>query len=707
MSPQSLSAFGPSHSAPSAEELERALLQDVTRLLQRWKLKYAGRPRLERQKLLLLALEREQIVAVAYREEAVAGRVATLPIGDDARDLVRQTLIWIWKDEQLHAEYLRGELLQAPGRFSKAVVFGRQAQGALSGWTSATSNLRDSASAPFRTGAASVLVAAAGLTKQVPTVLRRELRYQSFHRYCQLNIALEASAELAYRRLAELSNDPVERQTVDRIREDEARHTEAFRLLAGALTDDDRLVNPTTVNDLVADMAAVSIWFVPARLRPATAAIKATPALAQAMSRRPRSFASRTRVAVGSGRDDADKQAVLEDCLDRAGLGDRAAGVSSVAIRASFMLGYDRRDRSNVNDPEMLELLACYLKRRGANDVVVLESPTVYANAYAHRSVAEVAAYFGFDSAAYRIVDISEDMRPYTYERGFVQHAISGSWLDAELRIVVPKLRCAPTDFAHLGLCSLEGTTGRIDDTVYAGRRVDYRSATMMLLDVAPPDFSVIDGWAPVADGLFGVMACHRPAQVRHIYAGADVVSVDEVVLEDLGVDPRRAPIVKMAYHWFGLAPAAVEVDGHRPDLRHELRGAHASGAARALGMLSDPVYVYMSNAGRIFVPQFDEPSFCPWNRSGRQFEPCSGRPSVASGCGLRREPLRRELETNLELGLGPPRPRRRGPTGKALGTRFGGARQPEPRADSLSLIGNSLGTDRPARRRTLRGRTC
>lgn len=602
--------FRVSPPTPSAEELERLLLDDVRRLLDGWNARYADRPQLERQRLLLLALEREQIVAVAYREEAVAGRVAALDIGEDARDLVRQTLIWTWKDEQLHAEYLRGELLRAPGLFSTAVVYGRQVQGALSGWTSATSNLRDARTTPFRAGAAGILVAAAGLTGQIPPVLRHELRYQTFHRYCQLNIALEASAELAYRRLVELSNDPVERGTMDRIREDEARHTDAFRLLAAALTDDDRLVNPASVDDLVSQMATVSVWFVPARLRPAMAETEAEP-LAPVTDRRPRSFASRQRVAIGSGPDNRHKQAVLEDCLDRAGLGDRAAGASSAAIRASFMLGYDRRDRSNVNDPEMVDLLARYLRRRGVRDVAVLEAPTVYGNDYAHRSVAEVASYFGFDSPAYRIVDISEDLRPYMYERGFVQHAISGSWLDADLRIVMPKLRTAPTDFAHLSLCTLEGSTGRIDDTVYAGRRVDYRSATMMLLDVAPPDFSVIDGWAPVADGLFGVMGCHRPAGVRLVYAGGDALSVDEVVLGDLGIDPRRAPIVRMTYHWFGLSPAAVEVDGRRPDLRHELRGAHASRPVRALGMLSGLVYIYMSNAGRIFVPEFD-PSFFP-----------------------------------------------------------------------------------------------
>jgi uncharacterized protein (DUF362 family) len=277
------------------------------------------------------------------------------------------------------------------------------------------------------------------------------------------------------------------------------------------------------------------------------------------------------------------------------------------------MLGYDRRDRSNVTDPEMVEILARYLRRHGVGDVAVVEAPTVYGNYYAHRSVAEVASYFGFTSPSYRVVDISEDLQPFTYDRGFVEHAISGTWRRADLRIVMPKLRTAPTDFAHLSLCTLEGTTGRIDETVYSGRQVDYRSATMMLLDVAPPDFSLIDGWRPVADGPFGVMGCRHPAMVRHVYAGVDALAVDEVVLGDLGVtDPRRAPILRLAYHWFGLAPATVVVDGTRPDLHGELRGAHASRLWRVIGLLSDPIYSYLSHGGQVFVPALDRASFPP-----------------------------------------------------------------------------------------------
>jgi uncharacterized protein (DUF362 family) len=568
--------------------------------LDRWTTECVGHPESERKKLLLLALEREQIVAVAYREEAVAGRVAQLNVGDQVRALVHQTLVWIWKDEQMHAEYLRGELLRLGGLGSSAVVYGRQIQGAVSGWTSATSNHRRPRSAPFRTGAASVLIAIAEASGRIPSALEGELRFQTFRRYCELNVALESSAELAYRRLIELTDSDTERRTIERIREDEVRHRDAFALLAEVLTPEDRLVPRQSLEGLTERFSAISPWFIPAVIRSG----KAVPATRA-------SFGSRRSVAVGTGRSDSDKIAVLESCLDRAGLPTLASGSTSAVIRASFMLGYDRRDRSNINDPELVDGVARYLLRHGVHDVAVLEAPTVYGNAYGNRSVAAVASYFGFESPSYRVVDIGQDLRPITYERGFVQQAISGEWLDADLRIVMPKLRTDPTEFAHLSLSTLEGSTGPIDDTFYAGRQIDFRSATMMLLDAAPPDFAVIDAWSPVADGPFGVMGCHRPANIRYIYAGADALSVDEVVLGDLGIrDPRLAPIVRQVYHWFGLSPADIPVDGHRPQLGRELRGAHASKLLRGLGAVSYPVYVYLSNHGELFVPAFDAAAF-------------------------------------------------------------------------------------------------
>ncbi len=42
--------------------------------------KYAGHPRRLMIRLFLLALEREEIVSVGYREELIAGRLDTMPI---------------------------------------------------------------------------------------------------------------------------------------------------------------------------------------------------------------------------------------------------------------------------------------------------------------------------------------------------------------------------------------------------------------------------------------------------------------------------------------------------------------------------------------------------------------------------------------------------------------------------------------------------
>src|SRR6202011_5475536 len=189
-----MQGYGAGGKTPHVSDLESALLGDVRAQLEGWRVEYEGRADLEREQLWLLALEREQIVAVAYREEAVAGRIDTLEVNDELRALIRQTLVWIWKDEELHAEYMRGLLLQRGGFIASLVVYGRHVQGALSGWVTATEHHDDARSAPLRTGAAHVLVASASALGRIPAVLRRELRYQTFQRYCELNVALEATA---------------------------------------------------------------------------------------------------------------------------------------------------------------------------------------------------------------------------------------------------------------------------------------------------------------------------------------------------------------------------------------------------------------------------------------------------------------------------------------------------------------------------------
>src|SRR5207247_8969072 len=80
---------------------------DFERELHRLGGKYAAHPRRETIRLLLLALEREQLVATGYREDVIAECLAAMPIGDAERDVIRHALLWVWKDEEMLSIYVR------------------------------------------------------------------------------------------------------------------------------------------------------------------------------------------------------------------------------------------------------------------------------------------------------------------------------------------------------------------------------------------------------------------------------------------------------------------------------------------------------------------------------------------------------------------------------------------------------------------------
>src|SRR2546428_6701356 len=74
-----------------------ALYREFEQTLELCSRRFASKPREEMIHLFLLALEREEIVAVGYRENAIARRLPTMEIDDDERELIRHALIWLWK----------------------------------------------------------------------------------------------------------------------------------------------------------------------------------------------------------------------------------------------------------------------------------------------------------------------------------------------------------------------------------------------------------------------------------------------------------------------------------------------------------------------------------------------------------------------------------------------------------------------------------
>src|SRR5207245_1319169 len=135
----------------------------------------------------------------------------------------------------------------------------------------------------------------------------------------------------------------------------------------------------------------------------------------------------------------------LEEC---ARAGGKAISELRVAIKPSFMLGYHRKDRSCLTDPELVRELARYLRAAGCGDVAVVESPNIYDQFYRHRTVPEVARYFDIPAPEFRLVDLGDEQVPHAYGRGMAQYAVGRTWRDADFRISFRKVRNPPVEHA-------------------------------------------------------------------------------------------------------------------------------------------------------------------------------------------------------------------------------------------------------------------
>jgi uncharacterized protein (DUF362 family) len=541
---------------------------------------------------LLVALEREQVAAVAYSDDMIADRIAALPVADGGRELIRRVVLWVHRDEALHAQYIRGLLLRSRQASPWGFVLARQLVGSVGGWASAVSHRSHSDAFGLRSSAALSMLAAGRIVGHVPAVLLRALREPGFRSLCALNVALERSAIVSYERLLPLVAAE-QREVFERILDDERRHADAFQVLYEALHDDDTL--RVSVDELARRLAEVSRWFLPAQRR---------------------TLGDRHRLGRGGvvhvelGTTDASAAAVVERALQAIGLEQLVAPGATVAIRAPFMLGYDRRDRSNVIDGEVLEAVAGLMRTWGASDVAVVEAPTAYDRFFGNRSVHSVANYLGLQSETYRIVDVETDLRPITFDRGLAVGSICATWADADVRIVLAKLRGDPAEVAQLCMATLPGIAGRVDEQVHTDRMVDYRTATLMALDVAPPDAAIVEAWGPVADGPVGVMGCHRPSPQRRVYTGHDAIAVDSVVLADLGFhDPHASAFLRQADQWCGAITRATVVSGTRAPI-NGFRTPHASAWYRLVSATAAPMYFHLSRRGSLFVPRLDEQAF-------------------------------------------------------------------------------------------------
>jgi hypothetical protein len=610
------------------------IYEQFEREMAAWRKRDAGYPRREMVRLLLLGLEREEIVAVGYREGLMAHRLETMPIGPQLRTLIQHALTWAWKDEEMHAVYLRGAILRLGSRSLKVRAYLRQVAGAVGGWSSSVQQHVRWRRAPVARTVAAAIATLGSLTGQVPRDIRRHLRYGRFRDFCLFNVDAERTAWLCYDRMLELSPALPElpASTLDdlrRVRDDEDRHAQVFSILAEVLDDDDRLSPGLTPDDVAQKIQAVGAEFLPRHRRPAASA---------------HPLGAGGHVWVAHGRDSGEKRTCFRRLLDEAGLEPlmrereralgRPAGSLRVAIKPTFMLGYHRKDRSILTDGDLLVELADRLRAHGCADVAVVEAPTIYDRFYGRRSVAEVARYFRLESPSYRLVDVSTEQVPHVFRRGLGQATVGRTWKEADFRISFGKMRSHPVELAYLSVANVEWLGGRCDEYLFPERQAQRETAIMMLLDAFPPHFALLDAYDSAADGLVGVMGCPHPKAPHRLYAARDALALDMVAARHMGVrEPRDSSILRATCHWFGDPAGRIEVSGVDEPLA-AWRGPYHNDLSVFLSILAMPVYVWGSGRGALFVSEMDEDAFPPLKPEGALLR--FGRRAVRRLLGLR-----------------------------------------------------------------------
>ncbi len=580
--------------------------------------RFADRPKVAYWKLLLMALEREQIVSLAYREKVIADRLDRMPIPDDVRQVIAHAVVWVWKDEEMHTTYVRGELLKAARGSAKVRVLLEQLGGAVAGWATGVLQHSDPRKALLSRKVAGLIVFSGKVAGKVPTEVGKLLRAGPFREFCLLNADLEMASGSCWNRILRLAGDVAgaDAETLiefRRVVEDEDRHRRVFEAIADALTDDDRLAPGVTADNLATRIGDVGRAFLPRALR----------------------SAGDTDHPIGSGglvwsHEGAEGESAVtafHRLLAECDLGNRLRACAArldkpvsamrVVIKGCFMLGYHRDDPSPVVAPKLIEELVRYFRELGVVRVVLAEARNVYDRFFYNRGVKDVARYFGFSSPLYEVVDLTLDPQPHFYPRGLGPSSIGRAWAGGDFRVSFVKLRSHPVCQASLSIGNLEGIGGRTDEFIFLDRRADRATPLMALIDEYPPHYALIDGFETASDGLTGMMGCLRPIHARRFYAGADALTVDMVAIRHLGVrDPSASALLSAAAHWFGGWPAAVEVIGTDAPVRG-WRGPQSTDFHALLSLMALPVYVWGSGRGSLFLPAMDTRAFPPQRQAG------------------------------------------------------------------------------------------
>lgn len=568
------------------------ILAECKELLADLRVEFANDPRGEYRRLAMLALEREQLVSYAYREDILGERLDKLVAPIDVIEVMRHAFTQVWRDEEAHTVLIRGTLIgeaDSPGLARTTV---EQVSGLLAGWSASLKHHVPRSAAPLRSVLVDGLAQGARVVGKLSPDLRAELKHKSFRDFCLYNVDAEETAELCWERLIdleiELEGDDVEVFT--RIGREEREHRMIFAAVSDVLDEYDWLRGGTTAESLAATLQTVGVRFVPPAHR-----------VSSTNTPRPESaFGSGASVRVFAEQTTSQLEAVRGSL---ALLGDVSG--RSVALLTSWMMGYSTKDPSTVIDPKVLEMFVAELRAAGA-DVTVMDGPNLYSDLFSNRSVVEVAEHFGIAPGC-PVVDCTAELVEIDEQPILGPTHISSAWAKADLRISLVRLRSHPREHLHATIANLEVLVPGTAENVFWQRRFDHSVSALSAAIVAPPDLAVVDAWRTCPDGLFGIMAGRHVVDPGRMYASTDALSCDLIALRHTGsARSIHSPTIRRTIEWFGDSRSQVEVLGPDTEI-DEWRNPHDNIVSGFLSDLSYPVFAYLSRSGALFAPPMDE----------------------------------------------------------------------------------------------------
>jgi len=226
----------------------------------------------------------------------------------------------------------------------------------------------------------------------------------------------------------------------------------------------------------------------------------------------------------------------------------QAAGFSvAIKVFVDYTAGENQVDFST--DPELVDLLTDEIGSVGVSSITVLVDRLEGAERYVSR----------LKKVNYTVASMADQPEPYDLGSFAGETPVGKAWLDADFRISFGKVRTSRPYFYEATITNVGlGLAGPVTEgrRHADGLRLERRHANglrpqrfeedVLLVDRLPVHFGFADAWLS-ADGPRG----RRLKSTRTLLAAEQLLAVDWVVGEKMGLDPALNPVIQEAmYRW-------------------------------------------------------------------------------------------------------------------------------------------------------------